>query len=96
MYNTQDAQQQLTEEWQGKDLNVEALTYASLELIFEEFEGDERGGKEGDVEICHALPEEAQIFVQGSHVVGAPWPPEATLGLFIPLVYPIQGETVEQ
>ena len=58
---------------QGKDLNFEGLTYASLELIFEELEGDERSGKESDVEIYHALPEEAQIFVQGSLVVGAPW-----------------------
>ena len=81
---------------QGKDLNVEALTYASLELIFEELEGDERSGEESDVGVCHALPEEAQIFVQGSHVVGAPWPPEASLGFFISLVYPIQGKVVEQ
>ena len=81
---------------QGKDLNVEALTYASLELIFEELEGDERSGEKGDIGVCHAFPKEAQIPVQSTHAVRTSWPPEASLGLFIPLVYPIQGEAVEQ
>ena len=65
-------------------------------MVLEEFEADERGGEEGDVSICHALPEEAEVSVQGTHAIRTSWPPEATLGLFVPLVYPIQGETVEQ
>ena len=81
---------------QGKDLNIEALTYASLELIFEELEGDERSGEEGDIGVCHALPEEAQILVQSTHAVRTSWPPEASLGVFVSLVYPVQGKPVEQ
>ena len=65
-------------------------------MVLEEFEADERGGEEGDVGICHALPEEAEVSVQGTHAIRTSWPPEATLGLFVSLVYPIQGETVEQ
>ena len=81
---------------QGKDLNVETLTYASLELILEELEGDERSSEESDVGVCHALPEEAQVFVQGTHAVRTSWPPEASLGVFVSLVYPVQGKPVEQ
>ena len=29
-------------------------------------------------------------------MVGAPWPPEAFFGIFVPLVYSVQGEAVEQ
>ena len=40
------------------------------------------------------------ILLIGLHVllslISITWPPEASLGLFIPLVYPIQGEAVEQ
>ena len=53
-------------------------------------------GKEGDVSGCHALPEEAQVLVQIAHVIGASWLSEASLGVFISLVYPIQGKVVEQ
>ena len=59
-------------------------------MVLEEFEADERGGEEGDVGICHALPEKAEVSVQGTHAIRTSWPPEATL------VYPIQGETIEQ
>ena len=65
-------------------------------MVFEELEGNERGGEEGDVSVCHALPEEAQIFVQSSHAVRASWPPKASLGVFVSLVYPVQGKAVEQ
>ena len=65
-------------------------------MVLEELEADERGGEEGDVGICHALPKEAEVSVQGTHAIRTSWPPEAALGLFVPLVYPVQGETVEQ
>jgi len=65
-------------------------------LVFEELEGDERSGEESDVGVCHALPEEAQIFVQSTHVVRASWPPKASLGVFVSLVHPVQGKAVEQ
>ena len=65
-------------------------------MVLEELEADECGSEEGDVGVCHTLPEEAEIPVQGTHAIRAPWPPEAAFGLFVPLVYPVQGETVEQ
>jgi len=65
-------------------------------LIFEELEGNERSGEEGDVSICHALPKEAQIFVQNAHAVRASWPPEASFRVFVSLVYPVQEKAVEQ
>ena len=65
-------------------------------MILEELEADECGGEKGDVGICHTIPEEAEVFVQSAHAIRTSWPPEAAFGLFIPLVYPIQGETVEQ
>ena len=68
----------------------------SFKLALEELEGDYRGGGESDVGGCYALPEKAEILAQLPHVVRTPWPPEALLGVFIPLVYPVQGETVEQ
>jgi len=65
-------------------------------LVLEELEADECGGEEGDVGICDTLPEEAEISVQSAHAIRTSWSPEAAFGLFFPLVYPIQGETVEQ
>jgi len=64
-------------------------------LILEELEGGERSGEEGDIGICHALPEEAQILVQSTHAVRTFWPPEASLGVFVSLVYLVQGKPVE-
>ena len=64
-------------------------------MIFEELEGDERCGEEGDIGVCHALPEEAQILVQSTHAVRTSWPPEASLGVFVSVVYPVQGKPVE-
>ena len=65
-------------------------------MVLEELEADECGGEEGDVGICHTLPKEAEISVQSTHAIRTSWSPEAAFGLFVPLVYPIQGETVEQ
>ena len=65
-------------------------------MALEELEGDDRRSEEGDVGGRHALLEEAQVLVQSAHVVGASWLPEATLGVFISLVYPVQGKAVEQ
>ena len=65
-------------------------------MVLEELEADKRGGEEGDVGVRHTLPKEAKVFVQGTHAVRTSGSPEAAFGLFVPLVYPVQGETVEQ
>ena len=64
------------------------LTYVSFELALEELEGDYCGGGKGNINGCHAFLEEAQILVQLAHVVRTSWPSEASLGVFISLVYP--------
>ena len=65
-------------------------------MVLEELEADKCGGEEGDVGVCHTLPEKAEISVQSAHAIRTSGSPEAAFGLFVPLVYPIQGETVEQ
>jgi len=81
----------------GNNLDIKVSSnLCEPRLAFEEFEGDDRRGEEGNVGVCHALPEEAQIFVQSAHVVRASWPPEASLGFFISLIYPVQGKAIEQ
>ena len=74
---------------------MNVLTYSNFELILEEFEADQGGGEEGDVGIRHTLPKEAEIYVQCAHAIRTSGSPEAALGLFVPLVYPVQGEAVE-
>ena len=80
--------------YQNKNLNV--LTYSNFVLVLEELEADKCGGEEGDVGVCHTLPEKTEISVQSAHAIRTSGSPEAAFGLFVPLVYPIQGETVEQ
>ena len=65
-------------------------------MVLEELEADECGGEEGDVGVRHTLPEETEISVQSAHAIRTSGSPEAAFGLFVPLVYPVQGETVEQ
>ena len=79
-----------------KTKNLDVLTYANFELVLVELEADECGGEEGDVGIRHTLPEEAEVSVQSTHAIRTSWPPEAAFGLFVPLVHPVQGETIEQ
>ena len=71
------------------------LTYVHVELVLKEFEGDYLSSGEGDVGRGHILPEETKVFVQFPHVVETPWSPEVVFGVFVPLVYPIQGEAIK-
>ena len=70
------------------------LTYMSLELVLEVLMSDDCRGGESSVGRCDSVPKVAEIPIKSAHGLRTSGPPEAVLG--VPLVHPIQGETVEE
>ena len=60
-----------------------------MELI-----GGDGGGGQSHVGGGNSFPEVAQVLVELPHLLWPPSPPEASL--FLPLVRPIQGKSVEE
>ena len=66
----------------------------NVQLAFVKFIGDDGGGGQRYVRGGNSFPEIAQVFVELPHLFRPSSPPEASL--FLSLVHPIQGKSVEK
>ena len=67
-----------------------------VQLTFSEFEVDDGEGGQSDVGGGNFFPEVAQVFVKFPHFFWTPSPPKIFLGLILPLVHPVKGESVKK
>ena len=67
-----------------------------VQLAFNEFEVDDGEGGQSDVGGGNFFPEVAQVPVKLPHFLWTPRPPKVVLGLLLPLVHPVQGESIEK
>lgn len=67
-----------------------------VQLTFSEFKLDDRGGGQNGVGGGHFFPEAAQVFAKLPHFFWTPSLPKGVLGLLLPLVNPVQGESIEK
>jgi len=67
-----------------------------VQLTFNEFKLDDQGGGQNDVGGCQFFPEAAQVLVKLPHFFWTPSLPKGVLGLLLPLVNPVQGESIKK
>ena len=67
-----------------------------VQLTFSKFEVDNGEGGQSDVGGGNLFPEVAQVFVKLPHFFWTPSPPKIILGLVLPLVHPVQEESIKK